>query len=465
MWLTGLRGGRPSRGWGFPHPAQREAAWRPTRSWGSSTSRRTRSPTAGAFERPTGAVAHGRAAGSPRARRSSTSAASRPGPGADPVPRRGGARAASLPVVEGVGALGLAAQISIDTTKVEVARAALDAGATYVNDVTAFRHEPGARRPGRRRAACDCCLMHMLGEPRTMQDDPRYDDVVADVKAFLEERLGVRGRARACPRSGSSSTPGSASARRSSTTSSCCAASDELVALGRPAGRSARRASRSSAGSPAATSTERVAGDGRHERARARARGARVPRPRRRAARGRAGGGRCYVGARDGAATTPTTSSDDDLSDDEDSTTDDEGPEIGVTIEIVGLSLYTHHGVTRGRARDRPAPRARRAASTSARSTRWSPTASRTPSTTARSATGDRADRPAALLQDARAPVRGDRRPPARRVRRREPCRSRPPSPSRRSRCRSRRSRSRCGARSAGAELSSVAQPTRSAPA
>ena len=42
-------------------------------------------------------------------------------------------------------------------------------------------------------SGADCCLMHMLGEPRTMQDDPRYDDVVDDVKAFLEERLGVRG--------------------------------------------------------------------------------------------------------------------------------------------------------------------------------------------------------------------------------------------------------------------------------
>ena len=71
----------------------------------------------------------------------------------------------------------------------------------------------------------DCCLMHMLGEPRTMQDDPRYDDVVADVKAFLEERLASAVARRDRARSGSCSTPASASARRSSTTSSCCAAS------------------------------------------------------------------------------------------------------------------------------------------------------------------------------------------------------------------------------------------------
>ena len=83
---------------------------------------------------------------------------------------------------------GRGVQLSIDTSKRDVAGAALDAGATYVNDVTAFRADPGwpASWPS---AGVECCLMHMLGEPRTMQDDPRYDDVVSDVKAFLEERL------------------------------------------------------------------------------------------------------------------------------------------------------------------------------------------------------------------------------------------------------------------------------------
>jgi dihydropteroate synthase len=71
--------------------------------------------------------------------------------------------------------------------KLEVARAALDAGATYVNDVTAFRHDPALAALVAERG-CDCCLMHMLGEPRTMQDDPCYDDVVSEVKAFLAER-------------------------------------------------------------------------------------------------------------------------------------------------------------------------------------------------------------------------------------------------------------------------------------
>jgi dihydropteroate synthase len=108
-------------------------------------------------------------------------------PGAEPV-TVAAELARVMPVIEGVAALQLPAQISIDTMKLPVAEAALDAGASYVNDVTAFRHEPElAALVADRRV--DCCLMHMLGEPRTMQQDPRYDDVVDDVKAFLEERL------------------------------------------------------------------------------------------------------------------------------------------------------------------------------------------------------------------------------------------------------------------------------------
>jgi dihydropteroate synthase len=81
-------------------------------------------------------------------------------------------------------------QISVDTMKLAVAEAALDAGATYVNDVTAFRHDLDLAGLVADRGV-DCCLMHMLGEPRTMQRDPRYEDVVSDVKAFLEERMAV----------------------------------------------------------------------------------------------------------------------------------------------------------------------------------------------------------------------------------------------------------------------------------
>jgi dihydropteroate synthase len=90
-----------------------------------------------------------------------------------------------VPAVEALGGLG--AQISVDTMKPAVASAAIAAGATYVNDVTAFRHDP-AMAGLVAEHGCDCCLMHMLGEPRTMQDDPRYDDVVDDVKAFLVAR-------------------------------------------------------------------------------------------------------------------------------------------------------------------------------------------------------------------------------------------------------------------------------------
>jgi dihydropteroate synthase len=106
-------------------------------------------------------------------------------PGADPVAVRTELDRV-LPVVEGLVDSG--AQISIDTMKLPVASAALAAGAGYVNDVSAFRHDPGLAGLVAQHGV-DCCLMHMLGEPRTMQQDPRYDDVVSEVKAFLEARM------------------------------------------------------------------------------------------------------------------------------------------------------------------------------------------------------------------------------------------------------------------------------------
>jgi dihydropteroate synthase len=106
-------------------------------------------------------------------------------PGAQPVPEREELERV-LPVVDALAAAGN--RVSIDTTKLEVARAALAAGATIVNDVSAFRFSPGMAGLVAGEGA-ECCLMHMLGEPRTMQADPRYDDVVGDVKRFLEERL------------------------------------------------------------------------------------------------------------------------------------------------------------------------------------------------------------------------------------------------------------------------------------
>jgi dihydropteroate synthase len=107
-------------------------------------------------------------------------------PGAEPVDEDEELRRV-LPVVDALAADG-GATVSIDTSKLAVARAALDAGAGYVNDVTAFRAEPEMAGLVAERGV-ECCLMHMLGEPRTMQKEPRYDDVVADVAAFLEQRL------------------------------------------------------------------------------------------------------------------------------------------------------------------------------------------------------------------------------------------------------------------------------------
>jgi dihydropteroate synthase len=107
-------------------------------------------------------------------------------PGASPVPLDVELERV-VPVVERLAGFG--ASISIDTRKAAVASAALEAGASIVNDVSAFRHEPEMASVVASTGA-GCCLMHMLGDdPRTMQADPRYDDVVSDVKAFLSERL------------------------------------------------------------------------------------------------------------------------------------------------------------------------------------------------------------------------------------------------------------------------------------
>jgi dihydropteroate synthase len=118
-------------------------------------------------------------------------------PGAEPVAELEELRRV-LPVIEGLCAEGLSGeaagvgasrvQISIDTSKAPVARAAIEAGATLVNDISAFRGDPEMAGVVAQSGA-ECCLMHMQGEPRTMQDDPRYEDVLDEVTAFLEERL------------------------------------------------------------------------------------------------------------------------------------------------------------------------------------------------------------------------------------------------------------------------------------
>jgi dihydropteroate synthase len=104
-------------------------------------------------------------------------------PGSDGIPLDEELRRV-VPVLEGLAG----SPVSIDTAKADVARRALGLGAELVNDVTALRSDPELAGVIAE-AGTYCCLMHMKGEPRTMQADPRYGDVVSEVKAFLEERL------------------------------------------------------------------------------------------------------------------------------------------------------------------------------------------------------------------------------------------------------------------------------------
>ena len=132
------------------------------------------------------------------------------------------------PVLEGLEDM----RVSIDTAKAEVARRALSLGAELVNDVTALRGDPELAGVV---ADSDAylCLMHMLGSPRTMQQDPRYEDVVADVAAFLEDRLrfavdsGIR-EERICV------DPGIGFGKTVQQNYELVRRLDEIVALGRP---------------------------------------------------------------------------------------------------------------------------------------------------------------------------------------------------------------------------------------
>jgi dihydropteroate synthase len=91
-----------------------------------------------------------------------------------------------LPALERVRALG--APVSVDTYHASTARRALEMGAAMINDITALRGDPGMVEVVAR-AGCRYVLMHMQGNPRTMQDAPRYDDVVSDICRFFEERM------------------------------------------------------------------------------------------------------------------------------------------------------------------------------------------------------------------------------------------------------------------------------------
>ena len=110
-------------------------------------------------------------------------------PGAEAVPLDQ-ELARVMPVVAGLHeAAPTHVALSVDTRRPEVARAALDAGADIVNDVTAAR-DP-AMFDAVRDSGAGLVLMHMLGEPKTMQDEPRYDDVVSEVRDFLAGRIGA----------------------------------------------------------------------------------------------------------------------------------------------------------------------------------------------------------------------------------------------------------------------------------
>ena len=108
-------------------------------------------------------------------------------PGADPVEGDEESRRV-VPVIEALVAAGVRAQISVDTMKAEVAERALAAGATLVNDVTALRAAPELAELTAA-AGADLCLMHMQNPPNQPPSPPRYDDIVAEVKSFLEERM------------------------------------------------------------------------------------------------------------------------------------------------------------------------------------------------------------------------------------------------------------------------------------
>jgi dihydropteroate synthase len=123
-------------------------------------------------------------------------------------------------------------ELSVDTSKARVASEALKRGATLVNDVTALRGDPEMAAVIAEHEA-DCCLMHMRGEPRTMQDDPHYDDVVSDVKAFLEERLAFA-VANGIAESRVILDPGIGFGKTTAHNLELIRRLDELVAIGRP---------------------------------------------------------------------------------------------------------------------------------------------------------------------------------------------------------------------------------------
>ena len=182
----------------------------------------------GEFLEPARAIAHGRRLAEEGAAYLDIGGESSR-PGAEPVPADEELRRV-LPVIEGLA--GVDAVISVDTTKRVVAEAALEAGARMVNDISAFRFDPELAGLVADTGA-ECCLMHMLGDPRTMQQDPRYDDVVSEVRAFLEERLAFA-VAEGVPEEKVWLDPGIGFGKTVEHNLELLRRLDELVAIGRP---------------------------------------------------------------------------------------------------------------------------------------------------------------------------------------------------------------------------------------
>jgi dihydropteroate synthase len=134
-----------------------------------------------------------------------------------------------VPVLERIGG---ELPVSIDTTKAEVARRALALGAVLVNDVTALRADPTLAEVVAD-AGAYLCLMHMQGEPRTMQREPRYDDVASEVAAFLGERLAFA-VAQGIPEERICLDPGIGFGKTAAHNFELLRRLDVLVALGRP---------------------------------------------------------------------------------------------------------------------------------------------------------------------------------------------------------------------------------------
>ena len=150
-------------------------------------------------------------------------------PGSDPVPVDE-ELARVLPVLRGALALGV--PVSVDTVKPEVMRAALEVGADIVNDVNGLRR-PGAVEAVAAHPSCGICLMHMQGEPKSMQEHPHYDDVVADVARFLAERIATL-TARGVARERLTLDPGVGFGKTAAHNFELLARQRELLALGVP---------------------------------------------------------------------------------------------------------------------------------------------------------------------------------------------------------------------------------------